>query len=365
MSTQVAVFNPSQLPAHLRKAELSETAKALMGSGASGKRISIKGGVFRLLDAGKEVASIEERYLDVVIVNAAPKVARVWYAKAYDGESAVAPSCWSANGDTPDASIEEPQASHCADCEKNVAGSGQGTSRACRFQQRVAVILADDITAESDVMQLTVPAASLFGKADGDKRPLQDYARWLAAQKVSPEALVTRLRFDTAAESPKLWFKPMRWLEQDEYDAAVELGASDEAKAAITMTVTAHESAPSEEMAEVKGKPPARKTKPKADEDADPPARKPKPQADEDDEPPAARKAKPKADDEDDEPPAARKAKPKADDEDDEPPAARKAKPKADDEDDVKPPARRKKAEAPAAPPKADLAALVGDWDDE
>ena len=40
----------NSLPAHLRNIELDETTKALMGgSGASGKRISIRGGVFRML----------------------------------------------------------------------------------------------------------------------------------------------------------------------------------------------------------------------------------------------------------------------------------------------------------------------------
>ena len=73
--SNVAVFNPSQVPAFAKKrGQLSAVAKALAGGvGGGGKRISIKGGVFRLVAGGKEVAAIEERYLDVVIVNAAPK----------------------------------------------------------------------------------------------------------------------------------------------------------------------------------------------------------------------------------------------------------------------------------------------------
>lgn len=365
MATQVAVFNPAQLPAHLRKAALSETAKALMGHAAGGKRISISGGVFRLLDGGKEIASIEERYLDVVVIAAAPKVGRVWYAGKYVKDQAASPDCWSADGDAPDASIKEPQASRCADCEKNVAGSGEGNSRACRYQQRIAVVVADEITAESDVMQLTVPAASLFGKAEGDKRPLQEYARWLAAQKVSPETLVTRLRFDTASESPKLFFKPMRWLEQDEYDAAVELGKSDEAVKAITMSVFERDTAKVED--EVKGTPPKPKAKPA--EDDEPPAKKTRakkpPVADEDDEPPAKPKAKPAAADEDDEPPAKTKAKPAAADEDDEPPAKTKAKPAAADEDDEPPAPAKKEKPAASTAAKANLAQAVSDWDDD
>jgi hypothetical protein len=45
------------------------------------------------------------------------------------------------------------------------------------------------------------------------------------------------LRFDTKAAVPKLFFKHVRWLEDDEYDIVVEKGQSASAKQAITMTV--------------------------------------------------------------------------------------------------------------------------------
>jgi hypothetical protein len=117
----------------------------------------------------------------------------------------------------------------------NVKGSGQGESKACRFSQRLAVVLANDI--QGDVMQLNLAATSIFGKEEGDKRPLQAYARYLAAQNINPETLVTRLRFDTKAAVPKMFFQPVRWLEDDEYTVAVKKGESVEAKQAVTMSV--------------------------------------------------------------------------------------------------------------------------------
>jgi hypothetical protein len=262
--SNVAVFNPSQAPAFAKnRGQLSAVAKALAGggAGAGGKNISIKGGVFRLIASGKEVDAIEERYLDVVIVNAAPKVSRVWYAKAYDGSSAIAPDCWSQDGDKPAADAENPQASTCAACEKNVAGSGQGNSRACRYQQRLAVVLANDM--DGDILQLTAPATSVFGKEDGDNRPLQAYARWLTAQNIDPSEVITRMRFDTKSESPKLFFKTMRWLTEDENEVCQAKGATPEAKNAITMTVAKMDkvAAPVEEEAPA----PAPKAKKKAD----------------------------------------------------------------------------------------------------
>jgi hypothetical protein len=251
----LANFNATQAPAFARKGELSTLAKSLTGGtgGGGGKRISIKGGVFRLMADGKEITSIDDRHLDVVIVNAAPKISRTYYAGTYEEGNTSAPNCWSADGEVPDASIEEPQASNCASCPMNVKGSGQGDSKACRFSQRLAVVLANDI--QGDVMQLTLAATSIFGKEEGEKRPLQAYARYLAAQSINPETLVTRLRFDTKAAVPKLFFQPVRWLEDDEYAVAVEKGASTLAKSAVTMSV----SKPSEKPLQIEGAKPKAK----------------------------------------------------------------------------------------------------------
>lgn len=276
---EITNFNATQAPAFARKGELSALAKSLSGgTGGGGKRISIKGGVFRLMADGKEITSIDDRHLDVVIVNAAPKISRTFYAGAYEEGSTKGPDCWSADGEKPDASIDEPQASDCASCPMNVKGSGQGDSKACRFSQRLAVVLANDIG--GDVMQLTLAATSIFGKEEGDKRPLQAYARYLAAQNINPETLVTQLRFDTKAAVPKLFFKPVRWLEDDEYAIAVEKGASAEAKSAVTMTV----SKPVEKAPQLEGKKPTAKPKAapveeEAEEVDEPEKRKPAPKA--------------------------------------------------------------------------------------
>ena len=238
MSKELTAFNPAQLPAFAKTVEISELARSLSGGGSGnfGKRISVKGGVFRLMSGSDEVAAIEDRHLDVVIVQAAPKISRTYYAGSYEEGASKAPDCWSADGEKPDASAKEAQASNCASCPQNAKGSGQGDSRACRFSQRLAVVLSNDVT--GDVMQLTLSATSIFGKEEGDKRPLQAYARFLAAQSISPETVVTRLRFDTKAAVPKLFFQPMRWLSEDEYEIVKEKSESKEAKQAVTMSVS-------------------------------------------------------------------------------------------------------------------------------
>jgi hypothetical protein len=260
------------VPAFARNAALSETTMALVGGGLGGKRISIKGGVFRLVSAGKEVAQIEDRHLDVIVVKAAPKVARVFYAKKYDSESTPsAPDCWSNDGERPDNSIKAPQNSACHNCPQNIAGSGQGNSRACRYQQRLAVLVADD--QEAGVHQIVLPATSIFGKEEGGNMPLQAYARTLAAQTnpVDVGMVVTRMKFDTKAESPKLFFKAMRWLSEEEYGFAQEAAISPEANAAIKMTAAQQDGVKppvdeKEAIVELQGQRPAAKAKPEVEE---------------------------------------------------------------------------------------------------
>lgn len=267
--SNIVEFNPSSAPSFVKRGELSAVAKALAGGnvGGGGKRISIKGGVFRLMSDGKEVAAIDERHLDVVVVNAAPKVSRTFYMGKYEEGNTTAPDCWSPNGEVPDASSANKQADSCATCPQNIAGSGDGTSRACRYSQRLAVVLANDV--QGDVMQLSLPAQSIFGKEEGDNRPLQAYARYMAAQGAGADMVVTRLKFDTKAAVPKLFFKAVRWLTDEEYAVSVEKGQSREAVSAVTMTVAQTDKAPAPAAAPVIGIAPksAKKTKATVEED--------------------------------------------------------------------------------------------------
>lgn len=236
MSNDLAILN-SNLPAHLRSADaLDDVTKALMGGGGGGiKRISIEGSVWRLMVNGKEVAQKEERTLNAVIVAAAPKVARTYYAGVYKKGTVSAPDCWSADGEVPDKTAANPQHKTCAGCPQNIKGSGQGEGRACRFSRRLAVVLDNDLN--GDVYQLTLPSTSIFGEGEPGKWPLEMYAKMIGAKGIPITAVVTEMRFDTSSATPKVTFKPVRFLEADEHAVVIERGKSDEAQKAITMTV--------------------------------------------------------------------------------------------------------------------------------
>jgi hypothetical protein len=185
------------------------------------------------------------------------------------------------------------------------------------------VTLANNI--EGDVMQLSLPATSIFGKDEGDNRPLQAYARWLVAQGVDPSTVVTRMKFDTASESPKLFFKAMRWLTDEEFAEATKQGDTAEAKKAITMDSAGMDMGkPADALA---GKAPAKA--------------KPVPVMEEEDEEEEAPAPKPKA-----------KAKPA--------PVVEEA------EEEEEPVVKKAAAAKPTAVPgKKALADVVADWDDE
>jgi len=288
MSNEMALFNPNQMPAFAKGRQLTDLALTLNTGGDGGKRISIKGGVFRLIAGGKEIAQIEERHLDVVICAAAPKVSRTYYEGKWDPTAkATPPACWSSDGDKPDQAVKNPQASACMSCPQNVAGSGQGNSKACRFERRLAVVLANDV--EGDVLQLALPSTSIFGDAENGNHPLHAYVKALAAQNISPDMVITRIKFDTKAEHPKLFFKPQGWLNEEQFNVVQEKGKSPEAIKAITLTVSQQDGVKSEasvaeqeEFAPAPAAKPAaaKKTKaaaePVAEEPAEPTVRKEK-----------------------------------------------------------------------------------------
>jgi len=205
------------------------------GSGGGGKRISIKGNKFRLFVDGEQVSVSKEDHLNIVVVNAAA-ISRTYYEGAYDPNNTSGPTCWSTDTRTPAAEVpaEQKKASRCADCPMNVKGSGQGDSRACRYNQRLAITLEGK---PDEVYQLQLPATSLFGDGKNGKMPMQAYAKFLDAHNTPIIAVMTQMTLDENSETPKLFFKPVRSLTEEELQVAVTAKDSEDATKAITLTV--------------------------------------------------------------------------------------------------------------------------------
>jgi hypothetical protein len=282
--TELTLFKSGALLPDYLRSEPDELTKRLAG-GSSGKSISTEGGVFRMIVGGDEIAKNEDRAMNIVIVNAAQHVARAYYEGEYVKGESSPPLCASGDGKTPDASIAEPQSSSCATCKNNIAGSGKGDSRACRFNQRFAVLLENDLA--GNVYRLQLPATSLFGKSDGDKMPLQAYAKFLAGHGVPMSGVVTEARFDTSASVAVLKFRAVRPLTQTELATARAQGASDDAAQAIEFKLAPPKEAPS--LPATFAKAPAKAT-PAAETVEDAPAKEPVKRASKKTEPVAAPK---------------------------------------------------------------------------
>jgi hypothetical protein len=237
--SDIALFKGG-VPAYLK--ELQDDATNSIAGGGNDEmgqyRISIKGGAFREMMGNKEVRVSEERSMNVIIVKASPNVYRAFYEGAYvEGQNA-SPTCWSINNQTPADVVpaDQKQANRCMDCKQHIKGSGQGEGRACRYQQRIAVLVEGE-TDRRKVAQVILPATSVFGEGEKGKLPLQAYGRHLKAHNTPVVGVVTEMRFDINSPTPKLHFKPVRPITEEEFEAVKDVKDSPDAEKAVAFIV--------------------------------------------------------------------------------------------------------------------------------
>lgn len=237
--SNVSIFKQSTSVAPTRVREVSELTKSLADASSSGSRIVMHKGVFKRMISGKEAGKVRDGFLNVIIINALPKVSRQFYAKAYDpdGEPTM-PDCWSNLGNVPESAASNPQSNACATCPKNVDGSGQnGKGRACRFMRRVALLLEGDTTGQ--VYQFNIPSKSLFGKGTGNTHPFESYKNFLPANGESIDRVVTEMRFDDNEDGDVLKFTAVRHLTDEELDMVETAQQSVESKRYVQLTAAA------------------------------------------------------------------------------------------------------------------------------
>jgi hypothetical protein len=218
--------------------ELSDLAKSLATGGGTTRRIQTNtSGTFKRIINGEQIGNALRGEINVIIIAALPKVSRVFYKAAYDPDAKpTLPDCWSNLGDKPEAAASNKQGANCADCPMNINGSGtNGKGRACRFQRRIAVLVAGDPTGE--VYQFNIPAKSLFGKGTGNVHPFESYKNYLIANGASPDGVVTNISYDLNADSMELLFTPLRNISDEEYEMVVAAQATPEAKQYTMLTV--------------------------------------------------------------------------------------------------------------------------------
>jgi hypothetical protein len=234
--SSISIFQQKSAPVAGR--EVSDLSKALAGANSNtSRRITMSKGVFRRIINGKEAGKIKDGHMNVIVINALPKVSRQFYATAFDPDAApTLPDCWSNLGDVPDPKAANAQSANCASCSQNIDGSGtNGKGRACRFNRRVAMVLEGDMS--GDIYQFNIPAKSLFGKGTGNTHPFESYIKFLPANGESIDRIVTQIAFDENETADVLKFTPVRHLTDEEIDVVEAAQATPESKTVIQLTV--------------------------------------------------------------------------------------------------------------------------------
>lgn len=224
-------FESAGLPAYLKGADIASlNADLLSHAGGGFPVISIKGKVFAITRDGERKVLPNPKdpdspatSIDVVMIKANKGTSKVFYIKGYDPESSAGqkPDCYSADGIAPAADAQSPQAKTCATCKNNQWGSritdkGASKGKACNDTVRMAVSPAGQI---NDPMLLRVPPASI--------RAIGEYGQMLAKRGVAYNMVVTKISFDQEAESPKLTFKPVGFLDESAHAEVQEMIGSD------------------------------------------------------------------------------------------------------------------------------------------
>ena len=199
--SNVTLFGTQNTALTANLADLPNIMGTIAGgtTGSQNRRISIKGKAFREIINGKEYEVSDNNSMNMVVVSAAP-VSRMFFAGTYAEGKVVKPTCWSSDSRIPDESVpqDQKQAERCMDCTQNIKGSGAGEGKACRFKQRLAVMLEGKID-KKEIYQLELPATSIFGEGAKDKMPLQAYGKYLSAHNTNIVTIITEMRFDNSS----------------------------------------------------------------------------------------------------------------------------------------------------------------------
>jgi hypothetical protein len=236
MSNNVSIFT-GQTGVSTERRQSALAQKLATTSTVSNRRIQANiNGTFKKMVNGEQVGNAIRGEFNAIVVGMLTNVSRIYYKEKFDpNKEATLPNCWSNNGDKPEAGASDPQHGNCADCPRNIKGSGDNGGKACRYQRRVSLMLEGDES--GTVYQFNIPAKSLFGKGTGNIHPFESYVKFLVNNGMSPDLVVTNISFDSNAETMELVFSPVREVSDAEY--ALVLAAQERPETEMYTKLTA------------------------------------------------------------------------------------------------------------------------------
>jgi hypothetical protein len=161
-----------------------------------------------------------------VILDYAKRRGRAYFEGAYDPDKEAAPVCWSDDGVTPDPSSPKLQSEKCASCPRAVKGSkvrddGKQTVE-CSPHRMLAVMPVIGNKFFPHALRLKIAITSDWDQQSPEQeksgwRAYQQFLNFLKANGATHTAMfVTKMKFDTAAAFPKIFFATDRWLTPEE-----------------------------------------------------------------------------------------------------------------------------------------------------
>ena len=198
------------------------------GIGSGYAVIGYKGKVWTLRHRGERYTFVRaddgspSPFLDVIILRDAGHKSKSYYPSFTDGSSD-RPICAALDGITPDADVQQKQASACAICPRNewkTTPDGH-KGRECTDYKRLAVLILPSLTARllgAPLMEpafLRVPAGSL--------NDLGIFGDSMSAQGFHYSSYVTRIGFDPNAPHPKMTFRGQQALTDKEAPVVIPM----------------------------------------------------------------------------------------------------------------------------------------------
>lgn len=226
--SQMIPFQQAALPAHLQQAAGGAQDNLIAASGTGGGQqvdhISIKGGRFHIVRNGQQPVTLQLFALQVIILHANPGVTKAFFEGAWNPDAeAEAPICSSDDGVVPRADADKPQCNTCAACPQNQFGSKinpqtgkQG--KACMDKKTVAVVTPGEV--DGEVLRLQIPADSM-----------KEFGPYLRNLPVKYCYVVTEISFDTSVSYPRLKFKPIGYVSEQDAAAITRRHDTPEVKA--------------------------------------------------------------------------------------------------------------------------------------
>lgn len=227
MSTELTLPKGFGAAATIFKGRVQDNDELGAGVASSYAIMGFRGKVWATKYQGKETQLLRDDgdgargSIEVVIIKSAAAISKIYYKGGYTDGSSSAPDCWSSNGVTPNAYVQNKTHPTCADCPMNAWGSRVTESgkpgKACSDSRRIAIVPVADIDNEAlgGPMLLRIPAATL--------KDLKAYGELLKTYGHNYYGVATRISFDPKEAYPKLVFSPIRPLTEEEGQRIIAL----------------------------------------------------------------------------------------------------------------------------------------------